>query len=1244
MNTDNQMPQSTETQIEVMIRAINALTAKVGNLTVERATEPTAEEDQHITANVPATVLNAYLELEKLIPSMSDNFYRTLLTKEEKREAIYACPKSSNVSYNPPPLNDSTSSADKKADSALYAIQTALAHGTRPIDYFIHRLLQADPTLTLEDPVVDILNTLRCVMGNIAAMETQSRLDNLHTGMNFTGKPDQIVESDVKPLMDSEKFEAQLVASKTARRPRTALAHGTRPIDYFIHRLLQADPTLTLEDPVVDILNTLRCVMGNIAAMETQSRLDNLHTGMNFTGKPDQIVESDVKPLMDSEKFEAQLVASKTARRPRVRKPFRGRQQAGTQNSTYSKPATAQNPEAATPSAPTNNHPQQTRVRPPGRGVTRYDQIGVGQAHRQPMGSEHSYTGIQNPIQESSPRESDSHEPEILARPPTDVTPAAERKEANQGGERYPNEGSISAVGEARDRGGSATDTGLLQPTIYDSEEDWRPPPRPRPEKPQSKRRGAEFQDGDPIIHLPHGPPERLPNFSGPTGRLYAHFNIQEVQEIPQAPMERPVISVQGPSFWAVTQPPDIYEDSTAGSRMGQIQGYTNFGIPRRPVDPGRDQGYLQIQHASDQGSTQGIQQIVERWTDYIERTLELHWKGSSNVNCPTPGEAHAAPSVRVEESVTHQDEFMDVDCCLNDTSIPESIILEELTEIMERSLVLARNPGIRNIHGFQRFGLGNSSGVSLLLGNMVPLRGVDAHQRQGAENSSVCTKTQERDGQISPCLLRQHDDYSIREEVWGHHITQTSGNIRGNLGTLPEDEHQAPGNLRTFSFEPRRRPEQTDCTNRMVVIPRDIRNTERTSWSPRRGSVCFPPEQEGGSLLQLVPGPQGCGSELTSAQLVGLDQHTLLPTLELNSTGSSETTQGENSYDSRNYFVEISHLVSGSEDIVDMPTVSTSRNDGLGTHAFYCILSNERRVKRRSRHNSIQQRFLDWRISYEITTPISAAQIRNYLAELYSKEKRKVGTIRVYKSAILMLADDPKELASHPMLDEFIKALDASAIRSFVKPTIDISPILDKFRWWGPTSDLSIKDLTAKLCWLFAVAGFLRASDIHRIDDARSRVDQGILYLVIVAPKEKREGRPIEKPCQISPHSDPILCLVVAYTIYKEKVARKLCPTLHAKNSMWTVNRLVKFVNDSEKPLSVDIITRYIHKISTLIGHGPDAPIPKGREIGATLAANSGVSSDEIVAHAFWSNYSIFDTYYRLKRNSSNNLTESIL
>ncbi|OMJ12095.1 hypothetical protein AYI70_g9314 [Smittium culicis] len=61
--------------------------------------------------------------------------------------------------------------------------------------------------------------------------------------------------------------------------------------------------------------------------MATQSRLDNLHSGTSFTGKPEQVVESNVKPLMDNEKFETQLAAIKPTKRARVRRLFRERQQ-----------------------------------------------------------------------------------------------------------------------------------------------------------------------------------------------------------------------------------------------------------------------------------------------------------------------------------------------------------------------------------------------------------------------------------------------------------------------------------------------------------------------------------------------------------------------------------------------------------------------------------------------------------------------------------------------------------------------------------------------------------------------------------------------------------------------------------------------------------------------------------------------------------------------------------------------------
>ncbi|OMJ13475.1 hypothetical protein AYI69_g8995, partial [Smittium culicis] len=173
----------------------------VDNLTVGKTAEPSFEDGQHISDSIPATFLNVYSELESLIPSMSEYFYRTMLTDEEKKESIYGCPKSSKVCYNPSPINEAAPGSVKKAEAAFNSIQVALAHGTRPIDYFINRMLQ-------------------CIMGNAAFMATQARLDNLHSGMSFTGKPEQLVESEVKPLMDSEKFDTQLAAIKPTKRAR----------------------------------------------------------------------------------------------------------------------------------------------------------------------------------------------------------------------------------------------------------------------------------------------------------------------------------------------------------------------------------------------------------------------------------------------------------------------------------------------------------------------------------------------------------------------------------------------------------------------------------------------------------------------------------------------------------------------------------------------------------------------------------------------------------------------------------------------------------------------------------------------------------------------------------------------------------------------------------------------------------------------------------------------------------------
>ncbi|PVU93100.1 hypothetical protein BB561_003468 [Smittium simulii] len=251
-----------------------------------------------------------------------------------------------------------------------------------------------------------------------------------------------------------------------------------------------------------------------------------------------------------------------------------------------------------------------------------------------------------------------------------------------------------------------------------------------------------------------------------------------------------------------------------------------------------------------------------------------------------------------------------------------------------------------------------------------------------------------------------------------------------------------------------------------------------------------------------------------------------------------------------------------------------------------------------------VSERFLQWKQSKNLIDLISVAQIVNHLAEIYFIDELNSSTIKAYKFAILGLK---------------------SSIRSFIKPSINIGPILVTFSNWSINSEISIKNLTSKLRWLLAVTGISRFSNVHRIDDARKYITDDTFHLVIITLKEKRRGQPVERPCQIAEHSKPIMCPVMAYREYKYRVATTPCINPHINNSSWMVNRLLHQVNRHKKPLSMISITRYTHNLLDLITRPKDTPIPKTRVIGANLAAQAGASAKDIVNHEFWFNYSIF-------------------
>ncbi|OMJ20878.1 hypothetical protein AYI70_g3816 [Smittium culicis] len=405
------------------------------------------------------------------------------------------------------------------------------------------------------------------------------------------------------------------------------------------------------------------------------------------------------------------------------------------------------------------------------------------------------------------------------------------------------------------------------EPVVYDNQEDWGSPTCPRPPQAQPLGGGTEFQDGDADLHLPYDPPKRQSHVSGSAGCIYAHSDVQEVQEVSALPMERTFASVPRLAIRSITEPVGFHQDSPPGSGMGQSEGsmrnqyvlnllqalgawiqfqfikVLNNAIPTNHTSRN---GYKHqrnvIQGAFDQderSSTRG-QQATGYWPIDIKMPHELYWEDQIDLYCYSPWDTHASPN-------------------------PEPAVMEEPTSVMERAVILARNTRARNLYRFQRHSTGNCCGSPLLLWSLNHTTEEDAHHYKGTTDGTLCSEAQEGCGQIGFSLFRQHSNTLVHQEIRRHNLFRTIGDLRTDLFTLPENQNPYPSNIRSVTSEPCGCARLTDGADRMAHISEDIRLLEYTIWSTRCISVCAPPEHEAEPVLQLVSRPKRIGPECTS-------------------------------------------------------------------------------------------------------------------------------------------------------------------------------------------------------------------------------------------------------------------------------------------------------------------------------------------------------------------------------------------
>ncbi|PVZ96716.1 hypothetical protein BB558_007361 [Smittium angustum] len=218
------------------------------------------------------------------------------------------------------------------------------------------------------------------------------------------------------------------------------------------------------------------------------------------------------------------------------------------------------------------------------------------------------------------------------------------------------------------------------------------------------------------------------------------------------------------------------------------------------------------------------------------------------------------------------------------------------------------------------------------------------------------------------------------------------------------------------------------------------------------------------------------------------------------------------------------------------------------------------------------------------ILSKINAATIINFLNEGKLKGNWAAGTLYNYRTVILDMLDNSTEIKNNKL---------------FVDN--DLSPIIEKLKSMGKNEDMSIVNLTSKLCFFLGFCGFMRPSDIERIDESRTVVEESFIRLIIVSPKERRNGTPIKKACYVNSHPTDYLCPRKTYIAYKQRVAYDKCKRSHPENKKFKIYSLVRKVRNHSEHVGSEWISKSIKTIIKLLKIPEGKKVPKARALGSS-------------------------------------------
>ncbi|KAG0317986.1 hypothetical protein BG000_004365 [Podila horticola] len=152
------------------------------------------------------------------------------------------------------------------------------------------------------------------------------------------------------------------------------------------------------------------------------------------------------------------------------------------------------------------------------------------------------------------------------------------------------------------------------------------------------------------------------------------------------------------------------------------------------------------------------------------------------------------------------------------------------------------------------------------------------------------------------------------------------------------------------------------------------------------------------------------------------------------------------------------------------------------------------------------QLQYVHWALTRDIDplTP-STANLHNFLVLGVTLGKWSESTTSTYKSQIIQLYEDQSGFQTD-LFRSSMQMLKTRTITDFKALDLDLSPAIRYLEALPANAELSMEQITSKLCWLLAAVGMFRGDDIACINIAHShfQITAQVVILPVVLPKEK--------------------------------------------------------------------------------------------------------------------------------------------